>query len=56
MGAAWHQVNAVAPTYIVTPMTRYGMRDEVLRRPWLDATPRGRLGRPDEIASVGLVI
>ena len=50
------RVNAVAPTYIDTPMTRYGMRDEALRRAWLDATPMGRVGRPDEIASVVLFL
>ena len=46
------RVNAVAPTYIDTPMTRYGMRDEALRDAWLSATPMGRIGKPEEVASV----
>ena len=50
------RVNAVAPTYIDTPMTRYGMQDEALKRAWLDATPMGRVGRADEIASVVLFL
>ena len=50
------RVNAVAPTYIDTPMTRYGMQDERLKQAWLDATPMGRVGRTDEIASVVLFL
>ncbi len=50
------RVNAVAPTYIDTPMTRYGMQNEALKRAWLDATPMGRVGRTDEIASVVLFL
>ena len=50
------RVNAVAPTYIDTPMTRYGMQDERLKQAWLEATPMGRVGRTDEIASVVLFL
>ncbi len=50
------RVNAVAPTYIDTPMTRYGLQDESLKRAWLEATPMGRVGRTDEIASVVLFL
>ena len=50
------RVNAVAPTYIDTPMTRYGLQDEALRRAWLDATPMARVGRTDEVASVVLFL
>ncbi len=50
------RVNAVAPTYIDTPMTRYGLQDEALRHAWLDATPMGRVGRTDEVASVVLFL
>jgi len=49
-------VNAVAPTYIDTPMTRFGMDDKVMKRAWLDSTPMGRVGRPDEVASVVLFL
>jgi len=50
------RVNAVAPTYIDTPMTRYGLQNETLKRAWLDATPMGRVGRTDEVASVVLFL
>ena len=46
------RVNAVAPTYIDTPMTRYGMQNEALRDAWLSATPMARVGRPEEVASI----
>jgi NAD(P)-dependent dehydrogenase (short-subunit alcohol dehydrogenase family) len=47
------RVNAVAPTYIETPLTAFGMREhpEMLKT-WLEMTPMGRVGQPDEIASV----
>lgn len=47
------RVNAVAPTYIETPLTAFGMREnpEMLKT-WLAMTPMGRVGQPDEIASV----
>lgn len=50
------RVNAVAPTYIDTPMTRYGLQDEALKQAWLDGTPMGRVGRADEVASVVLFL
>lgn len=46
------RVNAVAPTYIETPLTKFGMEQDGLLDAWLRDTPMGRLGRPDEIASV----
>ncbi len=46
------RVNAVAPTYIETPLTRFGMAKPELYRQWLANTPMGRVGQPDEIASV----
>jgi NAD(P)-dependent dehydrogenase (short-subunit alcohol dehydrogenase family) len=50
------RVNAVAPTYIDTPLTRFGMEDPELNRVWLDMTPMHRVGQPDEIASVVLFL
>jgi NAD(P)-dependent dehydrogenase (short-subunit alcohol dehydrogenase family) len=50
------RVNAVAPTYIDTPMTRYGIQDEAMQKAWLESTPMGRVGRTDEIASVVLFL
>ncbi len=46
------RINAVAPTYIDTPLTRFGMEDPTLKETWLSMTPMGRVGRPDEVASV----
>ena len=45
------RVNAVAPTYIETPMTGHAAASGLLDH-WLRDTPMGRLGQPDEIASV----
>ncbi len=50
------RVNAVAPTYIDTPLTRFGMQDKALHDAWLAMTPMGRVGQPDEIASVVLFL
>ena len=46
------RVNAVAPTYIETPLTRFGMNNPALYAHWLAGTPMGRVGQPDEVASV----
>ncbi|MGI9421116.1 MAG: SDR family NAD(P)-dependent oxidoreductase [Geminicoccaceae bacterium] len=50
------RVNAVAPTYIETPLTRFGMEDQRLYPVWMENTPMGRVGQPDEIASVVLFL
>jgi NAD(P)-dependent dehydrogenase (short-subunit alcohol dehydrogenase family) len=44
------RVNAVAPTYIATPLNAFA-EAELLER-WLDGTPQRRLGEPHEVASV----
>lgn len=44
------RVNAVAPTYIATPLNAFA-QGELLER-WLDSTPQHRLGQPEEVASV----
>ena len=47
------RVNAVAPTYIETPLTAFGMNESPeMYKTWLEMTPMGRVGQPDEIASV----
>ncbi len=46
------RVNAVAPTYIETDMTRFSDIDPAMSAMWLRDTPMGRMGQPEEIASV----
>jgi NAD(P)-dependent dehydrogenase (short-subunit alcohol dehydrogenase family) len=46
------RVNAVAPTYIETPLLRGLESQPGLIQRWLDLTPAARMGQPDEIASV----
>ncbi len=52
-GARGVRVNAVAPTYIETPLTAFGMNEAPdMYKTWLEMTPMGRVGQPEEIASV----
>jgi NAD(P)-dependent dehydrogenase (short-subunit alcohol dehydrogenase family) len=52
-GARGVRVNAVAPTYIETPLTTFGIKENPeMYKVWLDMTPMARVGQPDEIASV----
>jgi len=47
------RVNAVAPTYIETPLTKFGIEENPeMYRTWLEMTPMGRVGQPEEIGSV----
>ena len=50
------RVNAVAPTYIETAMTRRGMDNSEWYKTWLEMTPMHRVGQPSEIASVVLFL
>jgi NAD(P)-dependent dehydrogenase (short-subunit alcohol dehydrogenase family) len=60
LAAEWAQygvrVNAVAPTYIETPMVAdvEANRDRIPT--WLADTPMGRMGKPDEVASAVLFL
>lgn len=61
MGAEWAdrgvRVNAVAPGYIATPMTKFAMVDNPeLGAKWMELTPMGRPGQPEEIAAVVLFL
>jgi NAD(P)-dependent dehydrogenase (short-subunit alcohol dehydrogenase family) len=52
-GARGVRVNAVAPTYIETPLTKFGIEENPeMYKVWLEMTPMGRVGQPEEIASV----
>ena len=55
-GARGVRVNAVAPTYIETPLTKFGMEDKAMADVWLEMTPMARVGQPEEIASVVLFL
>lgn len=46
------RVNAVAPTYIDTPLNRFGMENPEMFKYWVGGTPMERLGTVDEVASV----
>jgi NAD(P)-dependent dehydrogenase (short-subunit alcohol dehydrogenase family) len=46
------RVNAVAPGYIGTELTKRGMSNEEWRTTWLQMTPLGRVGQPEEVACV----
>lgn len=46
------RVNAVAPTYIETPLLKELEGKPGLVSRWLEMTPTGRMGQPHEIASV----
>jgi NAD(P)-dependent dehydrogenase (short-subunit alcohol dehydrogenase family) len=50
------RVNAVAPTYIDTPLNRFGVENKAMMETWMDMTPMHRMGRIDEIASVVLFL
>ena len=56
-GARGVRVNAVAPTYIETPLTSFGIKESPkMYATWLEMTPMARVGQPEEIASVVLFL
>jgi len=60
MAAEWAQhgvrVNAVAPTYIETPMVAAVEANRERIPIWLNDTPMGRMGTPEEVASAVLFL
>jgi NAD(P)-dependent dehydrogenase (short-subunit alcohol dehydrogenase family) len=50
------RVNAVAPTYINTPLNAFVKSKPQMYDRWIDGTPMGRLGEVDEVASVVLFL
>ncbi|MEF2277274.1 glucose 1-dehydrogenase [Deinococcus sp. YIM 134068] len=50
------RVNAVAPGYTATPLTKRGLETPEWRDTWLKETPMGRLAEPSEIAPAVLYL
>ena len=50
------RVNAIAPGYVGTPMTKLGLETPEWRETWLSATPMGRLAEPAEIAPLAVFL
>jgi NAD(P)-dependent dehydrogenase (short-subunit alcohol dehydrogenase family) len=50
------RVNAVAPTYIATPLNEFVKSKPAMYDAWIGGTPMGRLGKVEEIASVVLFL
>ncbi|HSY87266.1 MAG TPA: SDR family oxidoreductase, partial [Verrucomicrobiae bacterium] len=55
-GARGVRVNAVAPTYIDTPLNRFGMENPEMFKYWIEGTPMRRMGTVEEIGSVVLFL
>jgi NAD(P)-dependent dehydrogenase (short-subunit alcohol dehydrogenase family) len=55
-GARGVRVNAVAPTYIATPLNAFVKSNPRMYDAWIGGTPMGRMGEVDEIASVVLFL
>lgn len=50
------RVNAIAPTYIATPLNAFADPESEMMRRWIDGTPQGRLGTPEEVATIALFL
>jgi len=50
------RVNAVAPTYVNTPLTAFAKTNKAMYDTWIEGTPMARMGEPDEIAAVVLFL
>ncbi len=50
------RVNAVAPTYVETPLNAFAKNNPPMFNSWIGGTPMARLGKVDEIASVALFL
>jgi NAD(P)-dependent dehydrogenase (short-subunit alcohol dehydrogenase family) len=50
------RVNAVAPTYVATPLNAFVKNNPKMYDAWIGGTPMGRMGEVDEIASVVLFL
>jgi NAD(P)-dependent dehydrogenase (short-subunit alcohol dehydrogenase family) len=55
-GARGVRVNAVAPTYVETPLNAFVKNNPPMFSAWIGGTPMARLGQVDEVASVVLFL
>ena len=55
-GARGVRVNAVAPTYINTPLNALAKTNKAWYDAWIEGTPMARMGEPDEIAALVLFL
>jgi len=55
-GARGVRVNAVAPTYIETPLNAFVRNNPPMYQAWIGGTPMARMGRVDEVASAVLFL
>ena len=55
-GARGVRVNAVAPTYINTPLNAFVKSKPEMYNAWIGGTPMGRMGEVDEVASAVLFL
>lgn len=55
-GARGVRVNAVAPTYIETPLNAFVKSNPKMYDAWIGGTPMARMGKVEEIASVVLFL
>jgi NAD(P)-dependent dehydrogenase (short-subunit alcohol dehydrogenase family) len=55
-GARGVRVNAVAPTYVTTPLNAFVKSNPRMYDAWIGGTPMARMGDVDEIASVVLFL
>jgi NAD(P)-dependent dehydrogenase (short-subunit alcohol dehydrogenase family) len=55
-GARGVRVNAVAPTYVSTPLNAFVKSSPKMYDAWIGGTPMGRMGEVDEVASVVLFL
>ncbi|MBM3557035.1 MAG: glucose 1-dehydrogenase [Alphaproteobacteria bacterium] len=50
------RVNAVAPGYIGTELTKRGLSNPQWKKLWLEMTPFGRVGEPEDVAATVLFL
>lgn len=55
-GGSGIRVNALAPGYVVTDMTKGGIANQAWNKVWTENTPMGRFAEPEEMANCALFL